>query len=176
MLRWSINRLSPARRIVIESQLLSVSWNLENGQAGGDTAGGFTIRQNADNEGTALFDPADEQQARLALATAKVRKRPVTTPAQRQAMAERLQINASPTNKGVSAPNPDNRAPVDPMLTLTSVPDLQDSRRDGRSYSSSSHRHSSENAGDCGKQRADYLSNSVEWHRRLNPRIAEVLQ
>jgi hypothetical protein len=65
------------------------------------TAAGFTVRQNGDTEDTALFDPASGQQARLALATAKVRKRPVTTPAQRQAIADRLQINATPTIKGV---------------------------------------------------------------------------
>lgn len=54
------------------------------------TAAGFTIRQSGDIEGTALFDPENEQQARLALEIARIRKRRVVTTEQRQQMAERM--------------------------------------------------------------------------------------
>jgi hypothetical protein len=59
-------------------------------------AAGFTVRQNGDTEGTAVFDPANGQQARLALETVRVRKRRALTHEQRQAMAERLGRNFSP--------------------------------------------------------------------------------
>jgi hypothetical protein len=63
------------------------------------TAAGFTIRQNGDMDGTALFDHADAQQARLALKIARIRKRRVLTPEQRQKMAGQLQS----VKRGVSA-------------------------------------------------------------------------
>jgi hypothetical protein len=69
-------------------------------------AGGFTIRQNGDMEGTALFDPDNEQQARLALEIARVRKRRVVTAEQRQRMAEGLRS----IKRGVSAARSDNPA------------------------------------------------------------------
>jgi hypothetical protein len=63
------------------------------------TAAGFTIRQNGDMEGTALFDPANEEQARLAVEIARIRKRRVVTPEQRKRMAERMRS----IKRGVSA-------------------------------------------------------------------------
>ena len=63
------------------------------------TAAGFTIRQNGETEGTALFDPENEQQARLALEIARIRKRRVVTAEHRQRMAERMRS----IKRGVSA-------------------------------------------------------------------------
>jgi hypothetical protein len=51
---------------------------------------GFTIRQDGDTEGTALFNPADHSQAQLALRVAGVRFRRVLTDGQRQAAATHL--------------------------------------------------------------------------------------
>jgi hypothetical protein len=68
------------------------------------TAAGFTIRQNGDMEGTALFDPENEQQARLALEIARIRKRRVVTVEQRQRMADRMRS----IKKGVSAQKSDD--------------------------------------------------------------------
>jgi hypothetical protein len=45
---------------------------------------GFAIRQNGHSEGIALFDPADDMQARLALTVAHVRIRRKASPAQLQ--------------------------------------------------------------------------------------------
>lgn len=73
------------------------------------TAAGFTIRQNGDLEGTALFNPANEQQARLALEIARVRKRRVVTPEQRQKLAERMRS----IKRGVSAARIDDLPPHD---------------------------------------------------------------
>jgi hypothetical protein len=70
-------------------------------------AAGFTVRQNGDTEGTALFDPANGPQVRLALETVRVRKRRALTHEQRQAMAERLGRNFSPIKQGVSASRSD---------------------------------------------------------------------
>lgn len=73
------------------------------------TGEGFTIRQNGDMEGTALFDPANAQQARLALDIARIRKRRVLTPEQRQKMAVQLRS----IKRGVSAARNDDPAPLD---------------------------------------------------------------
>jgi hypothetical protein len=73
------------------------------------TAAGFAIRQNGDIEGTALFDPANEQQARLALDIARIRKRRIVTDAQRQAIADRFR----PYKRGVSAQNSGPASPHD---------------------------------------------------------------
>ncbi len=56
-------------------------------------AAGFTLRQDATTEGTALFTPENELQARLALRLAGVRqsRRRNLNPAQRQAIAARVQ-------------------------------------------------------------------------------------
>ena len=47
----------------------------------------FTIRQDADMEGTALFDPANRAQARLALKLAGVRRKRAVSAAERQRLA-----------------------------------------------------------------------------------------
>ncbi len=67
-------------------------------------AAGFTIKQNADTEGTALFDPENSHQAKLALRLARIKtiKNYSGTPTQaqlfaRNAFAERARI-ASSTN------------------------------------------------------------------------------
>ncbi len=73
------------------------------------TAGGFTIRQNGDMEGTALFDPDNAHQARLALEIARIRKRRVLTPEQRQRMAIQLRS----VKRGGSAARNDDPAPRD---------------------------------------------------------------
>lgn len=70
-------------------------------------AGGFTIHQNGDMEGTALFDFENEQQARLALEIARVRKRRVVTAEQRERMAEGMRS----IKRGVSAARSDDPAP-----------------------------------------------------------------
>ena len=62
-------------------------------------AAGFTVRQVGEMQGTALFDPANEQQARLAVEIARIRKRRVVTAEQRQRMADRMRS----IKKGVSA-------------------------------------------------------------------------
>jgi hypothetical protein len=71
------------------------------------TATGFTIRQNGDMEGTVLFDPENEQQARLALTIARIRKRRVLTAEQRQRMADRMRS----IKKGVSVKKSGNLPP-----------------------------------------------------------------
>lgn len=53
---------------------------------------GFTISQNADTEGAALFDPANDAQAKLALTLAGVKRRRSLSPEQRQSLADRLRI------------------------------------------------------------------------------------
>ena len=51
---------------------------------------GFLIRQNGDTEGTALFDPDNWKQARLAIKLARIRNRKILSPEQRVIIAERL--------------------------------------------------------------------------------------
>jgi ribosomal protein L24E len=51
---------------------------------------GFTISQNAETEGTALFDPNDKKQVRLALKLARVPRQRNLTEEQRQAASERM--------------------------------------------------------------------------------------
>jgi hypothetical protein len=51
------------------------------------TAAGFTIRQDAETEGIALFDPSNAEQARLALRLAGVKKRRIASPGQLAALA-----------------------------------------------------------------------------------------
>jgi hypothetical protein len=70
-------------------------------------AGGFTIHQNGDMEGTALFDFENKQQARLALQIARVRKRRVVTEEQRERMAEGMRS----IKRGVSAARSDDLGP-----------------------------------------------------------------
>jgi hypothetical protein len=53
-------------------------------------AAGFTIRQDGDTEGTALFDSTDPALSRLALRIARVKVRRQMSPAQRQATVDRL--------------------------------------------------------------------------------------
>lgn len=53
-------------------------------------AAGFTLGQDGDTEGTALFDPHSDLQAKLALKLARVRTIRTLSPQQRQRMAERM--------------------------------------------------------------------------------------
>lgn len=53
-------------------------------------AAGFEIRQDGHCEGTALFDPANASQTRLALELARIRPRRVLTQAHRQTLLSRL--------------------------------------------------------------------------------------
>jgi hypothetical protein len=53
-------------------------------------AAGFEIRQDGDTEGTALFDPADARQAKLALKLARVRKRRILSEGVRRAATDRI--------------------------------------------------------------------------------------
>ena len=82
------------------------------------TAAGFTIRQNGDMEGTALFDPENEQQARAALEIARIRKRRVVTAEQRQRMAERMRS----IKRGVSGDKSDDPMPHEPNHVGGPVP------------------------------------------------------
>jgi hypothetical protein len=59
------------------------------------TAAGFTIRQNAETEGMALFDPEDKAQARFAFKITGARIRRQLSPEKRQALVERLQAARS---------------------------------------------------------------------------------
>jgi hypothetical protein len=54
-------------------------------------AAGFTVVQDGDTEGTALFDPHDDRQARLALKFARVRPRRTLSKEQREALSVRMQ-------------------------------------------------------------------------------------
>jgi hypothetical protein len=55
------------------------------------TASGFTIKQNAETEGTALFDPENKTQARLAMKITGARIRRQLSPEKRDALVARLQ-------------------------------------------------------------------------------------
>jgi hypothetical protein len=53
-------------------------------------AAGFTIRQNGDAEGTALFNPEDKAQAKLALKLAGIKTRRQLSPERKAALASQL--------------------------------------------------------------------------------------
>jgi hypothetical protein len=55
------------------------------------TASGFTIKQNAETEGTALFDPENKAQAKLAIKITGARIRRQLSPEKRDALVARLQ-------------------------------------------------------------------------------------
>jgi hypothetical protein len=55
------------------------------------TASGFAIKQNAETEGTALFDPENKAQAKLALKITGARVRRQLSPDKRDALVARLQ-------------------------------------------------------------------------------------
>lgn len=55
-------------------------------------AAGFTIRQNGDAEGTALFNPEDKAQARFGLKLAGVKTRRQLSPERRAALACQLEV------------------------------------------------------------------------------------
>ena len=63
------------------------------------TAAGMAVRQNGDGEGTLLFDPANAEQARLAVRLVKVRVRRVLTDEQRSALAARLAVARNSAHK-----------------------------------------------------------------------------
>ncbi len=67
-------------------------------------AAGMTLRQNADSEGTLLFDGGSPEQARLAINLVKARTKRFLTEEQRSALAERLsKIRQVPLKNGTSA-------------------------------------------------------------------------
>jgi hypothetical protein len=55
-------------------------------------AAGFTIRQNGDAEGTALFNPDDNAQARFALKLAGIKTRRQLSPERRASLASQLEV------------------------------------------------------------------------------------
>jgi hypothetical protein len=59
------------------------------------TASGFRIKQNAETEGTALFDPENKAQARLAMKITGARVRRQLSPQNREALVARLQVARS---------------------------------------------------------------------------------
>lgn len=61
-------------------------------------AAGFTIRQDGHTEGTALFDPADAEQAKLAFRLAGIRPRRILSP-------ERLAKLTTARNSRLKSPN-----------------------------------------------------------------------
>jgi hypothetical protein len=54
------------------------------------TAAGFESRQDAETEGTCLFDPTDRAQAKLAIKLTGARAKRVLSPEKAKALAERL--------------------------------------------------------------------------------------
>jgi len=64
-----------------------MQWTYAKGKL---TAAGFSVRQDGDTEGTALFDPGNREQSRLAVKVARARPRRNLTPEQRQAISDRL--------------------------------------------------------------------------------------
>lgn len=68
------------------------------------TAAGMVVRQNADSEGTLLFDANSAEQARLAVSLVRARPKRVLTDEQRSALADRLSKARSHLQKnGTSA-------------------------------------------------------------------------
>jgi hypothetical protein len=59
------------------------------------TASGFTIKQNAETECTALFDPENKAQAKLAMKITGARIRRQLSPEKREALVARLQVARS---------------------------------------------------------------------------------
>jgi hypothetical protein len=68
-------------------------------------AAGFTIKQDGDTEGTALFNPGDRQQARLAFRQARIRVRKELSPAQVAVLAKGRVQFAAPVDKGAALPH-----------------------------------------------------------------------
>jgi len=80
------------------------------------TAAGFTIKQNGDTEGTALFNPEDQTQAGLAFKLARIRARREMTPEARAAASERLRLaRLTPVKQGVSSARNDERPADGPV-------------------------------------------------------------
>src|SRR5437868_4643956 len=62
------------------------------------TAAGMSLRQNAESEGTLLFDGGSPEQARLAISLVRARPKRVLTDEQRSALSERLsKMRQTPT-------------------------------------------------------------------------------
>jgi lipase chaperone LimK len=64
-------------------------------------AAGFRVYQNAECEGTALFDADNSDQAKLAIKLARIKQRRKLTPEQRKAAASRLNIARESQNSPV---------------------------------------------------------------------------
>jgi hypothetical protein len=68
------------------------------------TAAGMVVRQNADSEGTMLFDANSPEQARLAVSLVRARPKRILTEEQRSALSERLsKARSHLQKKGTSA-------------------------------------------------------------------------
>lgn len=65
---------------------------------------GFEIKQNADCEGTALFDPSNREQVKLAMKLAGVPRRRNLTNAQRKAASERMKTLRTMQNSLLKTP------------------------------------------------------------------------
>jgi len=69
-------------------------------------AAGFIIKQNAETEGTALFNPEDAAQVRLAFKLARINPKRVMSEAQRLALAKtRFKLPRTLAPEGDYAPN-----------------------------------------------------------------------
>lgn len=86
-------------------------------------AAGFTIRQDGDTDGTALFDPEDREQVRVAFRVACIKPRRELTPERREALAAQLRaarqsktplnFASTPVNDPTFGPRNDAGAPVE---------------------------------------------------------------
>ena len=77
------------------------------------TAAGMLLRQNAESEGTMLFDSNSPEQARLAVTLVRARPKRVLTEEQRSALSERLSNARSHLHrKGTSAARTHERVPA----------------------------------------------------------------
>src|SRR5260370_38023578 len=73
-------------------------------------AAGFTLKQNGDTQGTALFNPEDAAQVHVAFKLARIRARKEMTPEARAAASERMRrIRLTPLKQGVSGARNDER-------------------------------------------------------------------
>jgi len=84
-------------------------------------ASGMTLRQNANSEGTLLFEADDPAQARLAISLVRARPKRILTDEQRSALSERLSKARSHLHReGTSAARTAER-PADETLPKVAV-------------------------------------------------------
>ncbi len=84
------------------------------------TAAGFQLMQDCDTEGTASFDPADDDQCRVAIQVVKAKPRRVLTPAQRaqlRAATEKAALARNRRNHRARGVSGADFEPLDPQTT-----------------------------------------------------------